>query len=85
MDEYRNALMSAVDAACPGDMQALLIAQWLLSSLKPQILAVPSDAGDVMSCQRVGARPHATINACARHRAAASGANPSPHQGSGRR
>ena len=37
MDEYRKTLMSAVDAACRGDLQALLIAQWMLGSLRPQI------------------------------------------------
>lgn len=49
MDEYRNTLRSAIDAACADDMQALLIAKWLLSSLKSQILAVPMDPGVVVT------------------------------------
>lgn len=37
MDEYRKTLISAVDAACEGDLQALLIAQWMLDSLRPRL------------------------------------------------
>lgn len=43
MDEYRNTLMSAVDAACRGDLQALLIAQWMLSSLRSGMATVAAD------------------------------------------
>jgi hypothetical protein len=34
MDELSHTLHAAVDAALAGDLQALLIAQWLLSELR---------------------------------------------------
>lgn len=43
MDEYRNTLMSAVEAACHGDLQALLIAQWMLSSLRSGMARAAAD------------------------------------------
>lgn len=43
MDEYRNTLMSAVDAACHGDLQALLIAEWMLSSLRSGMVTAAAD------------------------------------------
>lgn len=43
MDEYRNTLMSAVEAACQGDLQALLIAQWMLSSLRSGMATAAAD------------------------------------------
>lgn len=43
MDEYRKTLISAVDAACRGDLQALLIAQWMLGSLRSGIATVSAD------------------------------------------
>lgn len=43
MDEYRKTLISAVDAAFGGDLQALLIAQWMLSSLRSGMVAVSAD------------------------------------------
>jgi hypothetical protein len=45
MDEYRETLISAVDAACRGDLQALLIAQWMLSALRSRTGAACSDDG----------------------------------------
>lgn len=43
MDEYRKTLISAVDAAFGGDLQALLIAQWMLVSLRSGMVAVSAD------------------------------------------
>ena len=42
-DEYRDTLMSAVDAACRGDLQALLIAQWMLGSLRSRMATIAAD------------------------------------------
>lgn len=45
MDEYHKTLMSAVDAACRGDLQALLIARWMLGALRFRMGAACSDDG----------------------------------------
>jgi hypothetical protein len=47
MDEYRATLASAVDAACDGDLQALLMAQWLLASLHARVATELSAATSV--------------------------------------
>lgn len=44
MDEYRTTLAAAVDAACAGDLQALLVAQWMLSALRARLDTGCSDA-----------------------------------------
>lgn len=36
MDEYASTLRQAVDAALAGDLEALYVAQWMLSVLRNQ-------------------------------------------------
>ena len=34
MDEYKDTLRAAIDAAAGGDLQALYVARWLLTELE---------------------------------------------------
>jgi hypothetical protein len=49
MDEYRETLLSAVDAACAGDLQALLVAQWMLSTLRAEAAGTGVGPGHALS------------------------------------